>query len=294
MINLPICAAAILLAFMFVPRAPVQRDKRLDLPGVLLIGIGSAALLYALSNAAVDSTDVTLRVWTPLVGGVALTTGFIAWSLARGTRAAIPIRLFTHKAFSSATATLFLTGVALYGALFLIPLYFQQQRGMTALAAGAVLALQGIGSLLTRWVGSVVDRIGARLITIVGVILCAAATIPFATATAHTSWVLLSIALIVRGGALSAVNIAITAGAFTGISREQVPAGSAIIRLVQQLGGAAGTALLATVVTIGAGAGFHTAFYWSIGLTVAALVPCAYIPAPRRPEPAAHRQTQPR
>lgn len=284
-VNLPICAAAILLAVRLVPGTPAQAGKRLDVPGVLLLGSGTAVLLYALSNAATGG-GTALGVWLPLGGGLALLAGFVAWSLVRGTRAAVPVRLLAHRTFGSATATLFLTGVALYGALFLIPLYFQQQRGLTALAAGSVLALQGIGSLLTRWVGSVVDRIGARLITVTGVVLCGAATLPFATAAAHTSWVLLGIALIVRGGALSAVNIAITAGAFAGLSREQVPSGSAIVRLVQQLGGAAGTALLATIVVAGGG-GFHAAFYWSIGLTLAALIPCLYIPAPRRAVPAA-------
>lgn len=292
-INVPLCAAAILLALAFVPSAPARADKQIDLAGVLLLGVGTAALLYALSNAASGGGGAALRVWTPLAGGLAALAGFVAWSLARGTRAAIPVRLLANRTFGSATATLFLTGVALYGALFLIPLYFQQQRGMTALAAGSVLALQGIGSLLTRWVGGVVDRIGARLITVVGVVLCAAATLPFATATPHTSWVLLGIALIVRGGALSAVNIAATAGAFSDVSREQVPAGSAIIRLVQQLGGATGTALLATVVTAGGGAAFRSAFVCSVGLTVAALVPCLFMPTRRRAEPTAHRRTEP-
>ncbi|SED49530.1 hypothetical protein SAMN04489727_8100 [Amycolatopsis tolypomycina] len=87
---------------------------------------------------------------------------------------------------------------------------------------------------------------------------------------------LLGGALVVRGGALSAVNIAITAGAFRGLARDEVPAGSAIVRLVQQLGGAAGTALLAG---IAAASGFHGAFLWSIGLTLVALVPCLAIPA---------------
>jgi EmrB/QacA subfamily drug resistance transporter len=289
-INLPICAAAILLALRFVPRAPARAEKRLDLPGVLLVGTGTAALLYALSNAAARDGAAVLQVWAPLVAGMILTAGFVTWSLARGARASIPVRLLAHRAFGSATATLFLTGVALYGALFLIPLYFQQQRGLTALTAGAVLALQGVGSLLTRWVGSVVDRLGARLIAVIGVLVCAAATVPFAIATTHTGWVLLGAALITRGGALSAVNIAITAGAFAGLSGDEVPAGSAIVRLVQQLGGAAGTALLAAIVAAGrAATGFHTAFLGSIGLTLLALVPCLVIPAPpRRPGPS-HR-----
>ena len=282
-INLPICAAAILLAMRFVPRTAAHLGKRLDIPGVLLLGVGAAALLYALSNAATRGGGAAVHVWTPLVAGGILISGFVARSLRRGARSAIPVRLLAHRAFGSATATLFLTGVALYGALFLVPLYFQQERGLTALTAGAVLALQGVGSLLSRWVGSVVDRIGARLIAVVGVLLCAAATIPFAIATTHTSWVLLGAALIVRGGALSAVNIAITTGAFADLARDQVPAGSAIVRLVQQLGGAVGTALLATVVAaVGAATGFHAAFFWSIGLTLVALIPCVAIPAPKR------------
>ena len=282
-INLPICAAAILLALRYVPRTPTQAEKRLDVPGVLLLGVGTAALLYALSNAATHRGNAAAYVWMPLIGGLVLTAGFVVWSLVRGTRSAIPVRLLAHRAFGAATATLFLTGVALYGALFLIPLYFQQQRGLSALSAGAVLALQGLGSLLTRWVGSLVDRIGARLIALVGVLLCAAATLPFAIATTSTSWVLLGAALIVRGGALSAVNIAITTGAFTDLSSDQVPAASAIVRLVQQLGGAGGTALLATIAGgIGAVSGFHSAFLWSIALTLVAILPCIAIPAPKR------------
>ncbi|GAB3913514.1 MFS transporter [Microlunatus endophyticus] len=278
-INLPICVAAILLALRFVPSSPAQTQKRLDLPGVLLLGIGTAALLFALSNAAGRSDHAVASVWSPLAAGLILIAGFVVWSFTRGEGSAVPVRLLSNRAFGSATATLFLTGLALYGALFLIPLYFQQQRGLTALTAGAVLALQGVGSLLTRWVGSIVDRIGARLIAVLGVLLCAVATVPFAIATTRTSWVLLGVALIIRGGALSGVNIAITTGAFVDLSRDQVPAGSAIVRLVQQLGGAAGTAVLATVAAaVGSVTGFHAAFFWSIGLTLIALIPCLAIP----------------
>jgi predicted MFS family arabinose efflux permease len=280
------------LAAVHVPHEPAQPGRNLDLPGVLLLGVGTTALLYALSNAATGGDEAGLRVWTPLAAGIVLIGAFVAWSRKLGERAAVPVRLFAQRSFGTATTMLFLTGLALYGALFLIPLYFQQERGLSALEAGSILALQGIGSLLTRWVGGVVDRIGARLITVVGVIAAAAATVPFAVVTAHTSYLLLGAALIVRGGALSAVNIAISTGAFTGLSRPQVPAGSAVVRLVQQLGGSAGTALLATVVagfalTARPLTGFHAAFFWSIGLTLVALVPAVTIPAPTRAREAA-------
>jgi EmrB/QacA subfamily drug resistance transporter len=288
-INIPICLAAIVLAAIYIPREPTQREKKLDVLGVVLLGLGTSSLLFALSDAASGGSDAALRVWTPLVAGLLLLAAFVLWSLRRGDRAAIPVRLFAKRAFGSATSVLFLTGLALYGALFLVPLYFQTERGMTPFEAGMILALQGLGSLLSRWVGGVVDRIGARLIAVVGVVVCALATVPFAIATADTSYLLLGAALIVRGAALSAVNIAITSGAFAGLERSQVPAGSAIVRLVQQLGGSAGTALLATIVAAAATAvplvGFQTAFAWSIGLTLLAVVPCLLIPARKR-EPA--------
>jgi hypothetical protein len=64
----------------------------------------------------------------------------VEWSLARGTRSAIPVRLLADRAFGPASATLFLAGAALYDAHFLLPLFFQQQRALTASTAGAVLA----------------------------------------------------------------------------------------------------------------------------------------------------------
>ncbi|MCL2464105.1 MAG: DHA2 family efflux MFS transporter permease subunit [Micrococcales bacterium] len=300
-VNLPLCLAAIGLALRYLARRHARRGTHLDVLGVLLLGGGMVALLGALSGAAsggVASGGTGAVVRWPLAAGLALTAAFVVRSLRRGDAAAIPLRLFADRTFAAVNGVLFLTGLALYGALFLVPLYFQQQRGTAALTAGGILALQGVGSLLTRWVGGVVDRIGARLIAVVGIVVCAAATVPFAVATARTGTVLLAVALVVRGGALSAVNVAITTNAFAGLSPQSVPAGAAVIRLIQQVGGSAGTALLATVLAGAAAAGrlagaagqlagFHAAFAWSVGLTVLALVPCALIPArPRTTSPA--------
>lgn len=257
-INVPLCLAAIALARRYVPRERTNPTTRLDLLGLLLLAPAVVALLAG--------------VYLP---GVVLLAGFVWWSIRKGDRALIPVRPFTNRAFGAPAAVLFLSGLALYGALFLIPLYFQQQRGLDALTAGMVLALQGVGSLLTRWVGGVVDRVGARTITVVGITLCAAATVPLALAGPSTSYVLLGAALVVRGGALSAANIAITSAAFAHLPHDDVPSGSAIVRLLQQLGGSTGTAVLASVVT---GSGYHAAFTWSIALTVGALVPALLVP----------------
>ena len=77
--------------------------------------------------------------------------------------------------------------------------------------------------------------------------IAAAATVPFALAGAHTSELLLSLVLVVRGAGLTTANIALMAGAFTGLPRESVPDASSVTRIMQQVGGSFGTAVLAVI-----------------------------------------------
>ena len=98
----------------------------------------------------------------------------------------------------------------------------------------------------------------------------AAATVPFALAGAHTSYVLLCLVLVVRGAGLSSANIAVMAGAFTGVPKASVPDASTATRIMQQVGGSAGTAVLAMILV---GHTCQVAFWWSIGFTGLAVLP---------------------
>jgi MFS family permease len=78
---------------------------------------------------------------------------------------------------------LFTAGAAIYAAMFLLPLYYQQLHGEAALHAGLLLIPQGVGSLAARFVvGKLAARLGTRLVTIGSFLLAAAATVPFALA----------------------------------------------------------------------------------------------------------------
>ncbi|WIX80053.1 hypothetical protein QRX50_04465 [Amycolatopsis carbonis] len=106
----------------------------------------------------------------------------------------------------------------------------------------------------------------ARVIAVAGIAGCAAATVPVVFAGASMSFV-------VRGRALSVADIAITP-AFTWLPREDVPSGSAVVRLVHQLGGSAGTAVLASIAASGA---FRPAFLLSGVLAFVALFPAFFL-----------------
>jgi MFS family permease len=83
---------------------------------------------------------------------------------------------------------MFASGVSLFGALLLLPLYYQQARGASALEAGLLLAPQGLGTMVAMIVVSrLADRFGLRAIALAGMALLTAATVPYALAGPDTS-----------------------------------------------------------------------------------------------------------
>jgi MFS family permease len=167
------------------------------------------------------------------------------------------------------------------------------------LVIGVLLAPQGLGSLLARAAGGLADRIGPRPVVLGGIVLTALGTAPFVLAGQHTGDPLLALALVVRGAGLSSVNMAVMVGAYQGVPREQIPDASSTTRIMQQLGGSFGAAILATVLqqqlaahagAAGHAVAFDHAFAWALALTALAAVPALLLPRlPRRhsSEPAA-------
>ncbi len=187
---------------------------------------------------------------------------------------------------------MFLFGLSLYGAMLLLPLYYQQLRGTSALAAGLLLAPQGVGSLLPRLaIGSLTDRFGPRLVVLASTLVAALGTLPFALATAHTSEILLSAALVVRGAGLGGATIAVMAAAYEGLEPGQVPHASSATRIMQQVGGAFGASVLAVILAglaaahpgaLGLASAFRGTFWWCLAFTALALGPALLLSGARR------------
>lgn len=180
-----------------------------------------------------------------------------------------------HRPLAVGSLSLVVMAIALYGSMLLLPLYFQELRGESALGAGLILIAQGVGALLSRTLGGrLTDDIGPRFVALIGFVVLAAATVPFAFAgTSTPTWWLLLV-LLVRGMGLGMVMTPIMTVSFTGLVPGQMPDASVLTRVAQQVGGSFGTAVLAVVLeaSVTAGhdtvAGFHHAFWWATGFTV--------------------------
>lgn len=294
-VNIPFCVVGAALAARVLPRdEPVdpQHRPRLDLVGFLLLSPGVAAVVYGLSNVTGHGGFGRADVLVPLVAGLSLVTGFARWAVRRGGAALVDVRLFRHRPLASAAALLFLAGAVLYGAMLLMPLYWQQVRGEHALGAGLLLIPQGVGALVSRSLaGRLTDRLGGRLVGLGGFAVVLIGTVPFAFVGTDTSNVLLGAALLVRGMGLGAVTIPLMTIGYLGLERSDVPHASIISRVAMQVGGSFGTAVLAVILQRSAAgaqdlgalaSAFGHAFWWATGFTVVAMLLCALLPG-RKP-----------
>jgi EmrB/QacA subfamily drug resistance transporter len=290
LVNVPVIAVGLVLAWRLLPAdrpVPGARRARLDVTGLALLASALAAILLGLSNLSENGGIGHGSVLVPLLAGIALLGAFTAWALrASGRRPVVDIRLLRLRSLGTASAVLFTAGAAMYAGMFLLPLYYQQLRGASVLDAGLLLIPQGAGSLAARFVvGKLVDRLGARLVTIASFLVAAVATVPFAFAGPHTSLWLLGAALVVRGSGIGAVLVPPMSVAYQGVSPADIPHATMNTRIAQQVGASFGIAIVAvalqSLLTHGAPSAFQGAFWWAIGITVVALIPALALPATR-------------
>jgi len=288
-VNLPLCVAGLVLAWRgLAPTAP-KKSSHLDVVGLALLSPGLAAMIYGLSQAGNHGGFDNSAVLLPVAVGAVLLGGF-AFHALRTKLPVLDLRLFAVRSFTASNVLLFLSGLFIYGAMLLLPLYEQQVRGQSALAAGLLLAPQGLGMLLTRgYAGRLTDRIGARPVVLCGFLLTMAGTLAYTQAGVNTNELLLGASLVLRGAGLGAVTIPVMAGAFLGLKPGQVPHASIATRITSQLGGAFGAAVFALILQTqlaaqsagglaGRATAFDNAFWWSIGLTALAIVPALFLP----------------
>jgi EmrB/QacA subfamily drug resistance transporter len=290
LINVPVIAVGLVLAWRFLPADRPARGAtrpRLDVTGLALLAAALVGILLGLSNLSQDGGIDHAGVLGPLLAGLVVLAVFAWWALRRGDhKPIVDIRLLSVRSLGSASGVLFTAGAALYAGMFLLPLYYQQLRGETVLAAALLLIPQGVGSLISRFVvGKLVARFGASTVTIATFLLAALATVPFAFAGPHTSLWWLSAVLLVRGFGIGAVLIPPMSVAYNDIGPADIPHATMNTRIAQQVGASFGVAIVAVVLQSllahGAVSAFHTAFWWAVGITVIAFVPALALPSAR-------------
>jgi EmrB/QacA subfamily drug resistance transporter len=301
-VNIPVCLVGLWAALrtMSGERPVHAAPPKLDVLGLALLSPGIAALVYGLSEAGSRGSFTDGHVIVPIVAGVALLLIFVAKTLRTRIEPILDLRLFRSRGFASSSALVFISGISLFGATVLLPLYFQQVRGYTPLHAGVLLIPQGVGLGLSLMIaGDLTDKVNPRPLALVGLLLAAAGSLVFTQIGATTNLVLLGVAMAVSGLGLGAALVPVFAAALRGLRNDEIPRATSGVRIFQQLGASFGIAVLLVILQreiadhLKAAAGHVTAntaahafgatFWWPFAFALAACIPALFLP----PKPAA-------
>jgi EmrB/QacA subfamily drug resistance transporter len=287
-VNVPICVAAFALSLRFVPSDGTKPGGApLDVLGFALLCPGVAALAFGLSQAGDHGGFGAPQVVWPAVAGAALLAGFVAHASRTRIQPVIDLRFFRDRTFAASAATLLLTGLMMFGAGLLLPLYYQQVRGYSAAHAGLLLAPQGVGmAIALTAAGRLTDRVAARTIVLIGVALTAAGLAFLTGLDSGTNEIAISSTLVVTGLGVGAVMVPAMTSSYRGLSHAEIPHATTAIRTVMQLGSPFGIAVFAVVLqdalTAHPGTAYGRTFAWALGCAVLCVIPAAFLPG-RRP-----------
>ena len=219
-VNVPIAAAALVLAARLLKADAGRADAgRLDWTGLALLSPGLAGVVFGLSESESHGGFSDPLVWGPIVVGLVLVALFVrhAW---RAERPLIDVRLFRDRVFAAASATTFLIGGALFGAMIILPLYYQVARGESALTAGLLMAPQGLGAAAAMPIaGKLTDKLGGGRVAVAGLLILTVGTIPFAFLKSDTSYTLLALLLVLRGLGIGSSMMPSMAAAYASLER---------------------------------------------------------------------------
>ena len=248
LVNIPIGVIGLVFGAVFLREHREGSTKRFDAPGFVLSGAGLALVLLALSEGPRLGWRSTTVVASAIFG-----VASFALLVRRELRIPNPIldlRLLGNRLFRATSLASFMSSGGLIGLLFLLPIFLQSLRGLSALQSGLTTFPQAFGVIIaSRFVGRMYQRVGPRRLLAVGLGGIAAATALFLLVDLHTSLWWIRLIMFVRGLFFACSIISLQAASFATISPADTGRASSLYSTVRQVGSAFGVAILATVLS---------------------------------------------
>ena len=253
-IVLPIALIALALGALKLRVDAETRPVPLDVASLALSAVAFAGIVFGLSSlgGAVHG-EAPVPPWVPVLVGVVALTVFVLRQLRlqREDKALLDLRPFTHRSFVVALLLVLLAMMALFGALILLPLYMQSVLGASTYATGLALLPGGLAmGLLGPVVGRLFDKLGPRPLVLPGAVVTSVALWLFTLLGASSSlFMVIGIHVLLTVG-LSFMFTPLMTDALGSLPAHLYGHGSAIVTTLQQVAGAAGTAVFITIMTV--------------------------------------------
>lgn len=247
-IILPFAVINIIIAIIFLKNVTKQTYPKIDILSIILSTIGFGGILYGSSTAGNNG-------WTSAPVIIAIVIGLISlaafvWRELSKERPMLDFRVFKNGIFSLTTVINVMITVAMFAPMLLIPIYLQNILGVTPMNSGLMLlpgaVVMGIMSPIT---GKVFDKIGARPLAIVGLLITVITTYLFTRLTDSTGYGYLITIYTIRMFGMSMIMMPIMTAGLNQLPPRLHPHGTAMVNTVRAVAGAIGTAFLVSIMS---------------------------------------------
>ena len=253
---LPIAVAALVIGLRRIENVSEADPKPADALSVLLSAVGFGPLVYGLTGISGGGHGGAAEAPSgpPVAALVALAVGVVALALfvlrqlrlQRQERALLDLRTFASRNFAVAVGLMVVMMGSMFGVVVLLPIFLQRVLELSTLSVGLMMLPGGLAmGLLAPFVGRLFDRVGPRPLLVPG-LAAVVVGIGIMSRVPEQAW-LIVVGHVVMSLGLAFVFTPLMTTAMGSLPRRLYPHGSAIVGTVQQVAGAAGAALMVSV-----------------------------------------------
>lgn len=291
-VNVPIGIVGIWGVMKYIPAHIAEsKDKKLDIPGAILITSGLMSLVYALTHAAEAGWTATTTLLT-LGLSIVLLAAFL-FNETKVKHPLVPLSIFRIRNVSGANLVMLPVMAGALGIFFFMSLYIQNVLGYKPVESGiAFLPIPIIIGVLSHYAPRFLNKFGFKPLMVAGIAMITVGTFLMSFLSADSSyWLHLFPAFVLLGMGFGTAFVAVTVAATAGVPGDEAGLASGLINTSQQVGGALGLAILAVVATsvtttqLAAGktlvaasiAGYQQAFLWATVLMVISVLIAIFV-----------------
>jgi DHA2 family lincomycin resistance protein-like MFS transporter len=302
-IVLPIALLALAVGARLVENVTEPHELPIDLRSVLLAAVAFSGTVYGLSAIGEDARgDTPVAPVIPIVIGVIFLLLFGWRQLRLGDHPLMDIRVFANRTFAFSVGLVGVSMMALFGAIILVPLFLQNARATSTIETGLILLPGGLMmGLFSPFVGRWYDRFGARPLVIPSTVVLGGSLLWMSTLDRSSATLEIVLCYAVLCMSLALMFTPLMTSGLGALPVNLYSHGSAVLTTLQQVGGAAGTALFITIFTKGevsathdgmrdaaaTAEGFHDAVVWASALCIVAFALSLLIRSRPAPAPGA-------
>jgi MFS transporter, DHA2 family, methylenomycin A resistance protein len=267
LINVPLGLLGILLTLRYAEETTRSSDRGIDVPGQVLAVLGLVLLAAATVEGGRDGFTSALVLAGYALAAVALVAFVVVES--RSARPMLPLGLFRSRTFFSASAIGLVINTAFYGLIFVLSLWFQDVRHLSALQTGFAFApttvAVGLGNVLA---GRLTDRWSKRAVLGASALLIAVSLLSLLVIGDDTPFGAIVVQLVALGAGLGVLVPVMTAALLSSVETSRSGVASGTLNTARQTGSVLGVALMGSLLSLGLVTGVRVSIAVALGLAL--------------------------